>query len=115
MSQYLYLYRSSPRNGNPSPEQAQQVMQKWITWLKALGDSGHLKDQGQPLEPTGKLVKGQSKTITDGPFAEAKDIIGGFTLVEARDINEAAELSKGCPILEEGGTVEVRPIMVMNL
>ncbi len=114
MSQFLYLYRGG-RNGNPSPEQAQQIMQKWMTWLKALGDQGHLKDQGQPLEPGGKLVKGKSKAVTDGPFAEAKDIVGGFTLVEARDINEAVELSKGCPILEEDGTVEVRPIMVMNI
>ena len=114
MSQFLYLYHGR-RPENPSPEQAQQTMQKWMNWLKSLGESGHLKDQGQPLEPTGKLVKGKSKTVIDGPFAEAKDIIGGFTLVEARDINEAAELSKGCPILEFDGAVEVRPVMVMNL
>ncbi len=45
MSQFLYLYRGG-RNGNPSPEQAQQIMQKWMTWLKGLGEQGHLKDQG---------------------------------------------------------------------
>jgi hypothetical protein len=115
MSQYLFLYRSAANNGNLSPEQGQQIMQKWINWLRELGESGHLKDQGQPLEPTGKLVKGKAKTVTDGPFAEAKDLIGGYTLIEARDINEAAELSKGCPIFEQDGAVEVRPIMVMNL
>jgi len=115
MSQFLFLYRGGGRNGNPSPEQVQQVMQKWMTWLKDLGEKGHLKDQGQPLEPSGKLVRGKAKTVTDGPFAESKDLIGGYTLIEARDINEAAELSKGCPILEEDGAVEVRPIMVMNL
>ena len=115
MSQFLYLYRGSPDNRDRSPEKAQQIMQKWMTWLKGLGESGHLKDQGQPLEPGGKVVRGKSKTITDGPFAEAKDIVGGFTLVEARDISEAVELSKGCPILEEDGAVEVRPIMIMNM
>ncbi len=114
MSQFLYLYRGRP-DGQPSPEEAQQIMQKWMTWLKGLGESGHLKDQGQPLEPGGKVVKGKAKTITDGPFAEAKDIVGGYTLVEASDINQAVELSKGCPILEVGGTVEVRPIMIMNM
>ena len=114
MSQFLYLYRGG-RNGQRSPEDAQKTMQKWMSWLKGLGDSGHLKDQGQPLEPGGKVVKGKTKTITDGPFAEAKDLVGGFTLVEARDINEAVELSKGCPILEEDGAVEVRPIMIMNM
>jgi len=114
MSQFLYLYRGG-RSEPPSPEKAQQIMQKWMTWLKGLGDQGHLKDQGQPLEPGGKVVRGKAKTITDGPFAEAKDLVGGFTLVEARDINEAVELSKGCPILEEDGAVEVRPIMIMNM
>ncbi len=114
MSQFLYLYRGG-RDGQPSPEEAQTIMQKWMTWLKGLGESGHLKDQGQPLEPGGKLVRGKARSVTDGPFAEAKDIVGGFTLVEARDINEAVELAKGCPALERDGTVEVRPIMVMNL
>jgi hypothetical protein len=115
MSQFLYLYRGNPESRDRSPEKAQQIMQKWMTWLKGLGESGHLKDQGQPLEPSGKVVRGKSKTITDGPFAEAKDLVGGFTLVEARDINEAVELSKGCPILDEDGAVEVRPIMIMNM
>jgi hypothetical protein len=114
MSQFLYLYRGG-RSTPPSPEQAQQIMQKWMTWLKGLGDSGYLKDQGQPLEPRGKVVKGKSKTVTDGPFAEAKDLVGGFTIVEARDIDHATELSKGCPILEEDGTVEVRPVMIMSM
>ena len=70
----------------------------------------HLKDRGHPLEPAGKLVT--SKTVTDGPYAE-KDLVGGFSLVEARDLAQAAELSRGCPILERGGAVEVRPIMKM--
>jgi hypothetical protein len=113
MSQFLYLYRGG-RTEPPSPEEGQKIMQKWMTWLKQLGDQGHLKDQGQPLEPGGKVVKGKSKSVTDGPFAEAKDLVGGFSIVEARDINEAAELSKGCPIFDQDGSVEVRPVMVMN-
>jgi hypothetical protein len=81
--------------------------------MKELGDKGNLKDGGQPLEPTGKVVSGKQKTVTDGPYAEAKDLVGGFTLVEARDLSQAAELSKGCPIFDNGGTVEVRPVMKM--
>jgi hypothetical protein len=91
------------------------MMQKWMAWLKDLGDKGHIKDQGQPLERAGKLVKGKQKTVTDGPFAEAKDVIGGYTLIEARDLNQAVELSKGCPIFEADGAVEVRPVMKMNM
>jgi hypothetical protein len=113
MSEYLYIYRG----GEPdrSPEGMQQVMQKWMVWLKGLAEKGHIKDQGQPLERGGKVVKGKSKAVTDGPFAEAKDLVGGYTLVEARDLDQAVELSKGCPILEVNGAVEVRPIMKMSM
>ncbi len=113
MSEFLYLYRGG--EAGRSPERVQQMMQKWMTWLKELGQQGHIKDQGQPLEHTGKLVKGKQKTVTDGPFAEAKDVVGGYTLVEARDLAQAVELSKGCPIFENDGAVEVRPVMKMNM
>jgi hypothetical protein len=113
MSEFVYLYRGG--EAGRSPERMQQTMQKWMTWLKQLGESGHIKDQGQPLERAGKLVKGRQKTVTDGPFAEAKDIVGGYTLIEARDLEQAVELSKGCPIFEVEGAVEVRPVMKMNM
>jgi hypothetical protein len=90
-------------------------MQKWMAWFKELGDKGHVKNIGQPLERTGKLVKGKSKTITDGPFAETKDVIGGYSLIEARDLEQAVELSKECPIFETDGGVEVRPVMKMSM
>jgi hypothetical protein len=91
------------------------MMQKWMAWFKELADSGHVKDRGQPLERAGKLVNGKRKAVTDGPFAEAKDVVGGYTLILAKDLNEAAELSKGCPILEVDGQVEVRPVMKLNM
>ena len=83
--------------------------------MKQLTEKGHIKDPGQPREHTGKLVKGKQKTVTDGPFAEAKDIVGGYTLIEARDLDQAVELSKGCPIFEFEGAVEVRPVMKLNM
>jgi hypothetical protein len=112
MSQFIYLYRGGERQQG-SPEQMQQQMQKWMTWLKGLTEKGHVKDPGHPLERSGKLVSGTSRAVTDGPFAEAKDVVGGYTLVEARDIAQAVELSTGCPIFEVGGAVEVRPVMSM--
>jgi hypothetical protein len=80
-----------------------------------LAEKGHLKDRGQPLERAGKLVKGKQATVTDGPFAEAKDLIGGYTLIEARDLEQAVDLSKGCPILQREGMVEVRPVMKLAM
>ncbi len=111
MSEFVYLYRGGDRSN--SPQQAEQVMQKWVAWMNELGEKGHLKDRGQPLELTGKVVRDKQGVITDGPYAESKDIVGGYTLVAAKDLAQAAELSKGCPIFESGGIVEVRPVMEM--
>ena len=113
MSEFVFLYRGGETGR--SPERAPQMMQKWTAWLKGLGEKGHIKDQGHPLERTGKLVKGKQKTVTDGPFAEAKEVVGGYTLIEARDLEQAVELSKGCPIFEVEGAVEVRPVMKMSM
>jgi hypothetical protein len=115
MSEFLYIYRIVPSAEKPSPEVMQQRMQKWMTWMKGLEEKGQIKERGHPLEPQGKVVRGREKTVTDGPFAEAKDVVGGYSLIVARDAAEAAELAKGCPILEGGGSVEVRPIMHMNV
>ncbi|MBV8149216.1 MAG: hypothetical protein JO092_09010 [Candidatus Eremiobacteraeota bacterium] len=111
MSEFLYLYRGGQRGANPA--ESEQIMAKWMAWFKELTTSGNLKDGGQPLEAEGKVVKDKGATVTDGPYAEAKDLVGGYTLIEANSLARAAELAKGCPILERGGAVEVRPIMLM--
>ena len=111
MSEFVFLYRGGERSD--VPQQAEQTMQKWVAWMKELGEKGHLKDRGQPLEDTGKVVRGKQKVVTDGPYTESKDLVGGYTLVVAKDLAHAAELSKGCPIFESGGLVEVRPVMEM--
>ena len=111
MAEFLYLYRGGQRGW--TPEESQQTMQKWMAWFKELGASGNLKDGGQPLEPEGKVVRQKAGPITDGPYAEAKDLVGGYTLIEANSLTRATELAKGCPILERGGAVEVRPIMIL--
>jgi hypothetical protein len=111
MAEFLYVYRGGQRSD--SPQQAEEVMQKWMAWMKDLGEKGHIKDRGQPLELTGKVVRGKQKVVTDGPYTESKDLVGGYTLVEAKDLTQAAELSKGCPIFESDGLVEIRPVMEM--
>jgi len=93
----------------------QKTMEQWVAWFKDLGSKGHLKDPGHPLEHTGKVVKGKQKTVTDGPYAETKDVVGGYILVEAKDLDQAVELSKGCPIFEVGGSVEVRPVQIIKM
>lgn len=110
MSEFLYLYRNGEKL---SPEQMQQQMGKWMAWLKDLEGKGVLKNMGQPLDRSGVLVSGPKRTVTDGLFAEAKDVIGGYSIVEAKDVQHAVELTAGCPIFAVGGGVEVRPLMKM--
>ncbi len=112
MSEFAFLFRG--RQTFTSPAQTQQHMQLWLKWFKELGAQGLLKDPGHPLDNTGKVVTGTQKIVTDGPYAEAKDVIAGYIVVEARDLSHAAELSRGCPILEVGGSVEVRPLQMLN-
>lgn len=117
MSEYILLYRSSPelyREHMGTPEKRQQSMAKWQAWMKDMTDKGQLKSAGQPLERSGKVVGGTAKMVTDGPYAETKDVIGGFSVIEAKDIDEAARIASGCPILGGGGLVEVRPVMQMS-
>ena len=119
MSEFIFLYRNGRSEDDwqkRSPEEMQKVMQKWMAWFKELEQKGKLKDAGQPLEPTGQVVKSRQKGVTDGPFTETKDIVGGYSLVEANDLAEAVELSKGCPLLDrEDGVIEVRPVMKMSM
>src|ERR1700719_3933402 len=113
MSEFTYLFRG--RDTTASPEQMQKTMEKWVAWFKDLGAKGHLKEPGHPLEHTGKVVRGKQKIVNDGPYAEAKDVVGGYTVVEAGVLQQAVELSKASPILEVGGTVEVRPIQKFTM
>ncbi|MET0792827.1 MAG: YciI family protein [Polyangiaceae bacterium] len=113
MSEFVFLFRTGLAESElamGTPERAAKSLQVWLAWLRELESGGHLKAPGQPLATTGKVVRGPSGVITDGPFAEAKDLVLGFIVVEARDIDEAAELAKGCPIARGGGSVEVRPV-----
>ena len=112
MADFIYLFRGG-RTQESSPEQMQQEMQKWRVWIDELGKKGHFKG-GDPLDRTGKVVSGKQKVVTDGPYAEAKDIVGGYLLVAAENIAQATDLAKGCPIFDQQhGSVEVRAVMKM--
>ncbi len=112
MSEFLYLFRGW--EAPASPDEAQQQILKWSTWFKELAAKGHIKDRGHPLERGGKVLKGKKGAVTDGPYAETKDFVGGYTVIEARDLAHASELASGCPVLETGGAVEIRPILSLR-
>lgn len=113
MKQFLYLFRGGDSAyENQSPEEMQAHMERWGEWTLKISKTG-APAEGLPLLPTGKVVAKAGALITDGPFTEGKEIVGGYVLVSANDLDEAIELSKGCPIFEFDGTVEVREAVEM--
>src|SRR6266853_6737823 len=109
-NEYLLLFRGSSWDKGLSPEQLQKAMDQFMAWFERLKQQGKVKG-GQPLERTGKIVSGKNgRIVADGPFAESKEAIGGYFLLQVDDLDEAVEIAKQCPVLEYGSTVEVRPI-----
>jgi hypothetical protein len=113
MANFMFLFRSNPAEAyrSLSPEQMQQMTQKWMDWRSSLEKNGHIKQLGERLDGSGKVVRGKAKAITDGPYIEVKDFVQGYMMVNAKDMDQAIDLAKGCPILESDGSVEVRPFL----
>jgi hypothetical protein len=110
MAKFLFVYRSGKdARETMAPEEMQQVLQKWRTWITEGLQKGWMLDPGDALKRDGRVVNAK-KVVTDGPFVEAKEIVGGFSIVQADTLDDAAELAKGCPVFLRGGTVEVRPL-----
>jgi hypothetical protein len=111
---FLLLLRGGESARDMSPTEYGQVVAKYMAWANALRDAGHHK-AGEPLEEQGRVLSGKHGSIvTDGPFAEAKEMIGGYFMITAANLDEATEIAKGCPIFDNDGTVEVRPIAVIT-
>ena len=116
MNEFVLLFRineADQRAAMGTPEQAQRSMELWLAWIRELEAGGHLKSRGEPLERGGKVVRGPraKAMITDGPYAETKDVVAGFLVIRARDEDEAVEIALRCPIVTGDGVVEVRPVM----
>jgi hypothetical protein len=115
MPKFMYIFRGGgyATPGSLSPTELQQHLARWTAWTDALLKSGRLAG-AQPLghPPTGKTMRGRERVITDGPYAESKDLVSGTVVVEAASLQEATELARDCPIFELDGSVEVRPVLV---
>lgn len=117
MKEFLLLFRGGEEGmtaARQSPESFQQHMMKWKTWMEGLGRQGKLIS-GQPLAGTGTVIKGSRRVVTDGPFVEGKEIVGGYLMIKAADHAEAIEISKNCPIFEYDGIVEVREVQQLTV
>jgi hypothetical protein len=113
MKEFIMVYRNAPVAGfNPTPEQIEAVEKQWANWLEGIAAQGKLGGGYRP-GPEGKTAH-PGNVVTDGPYAEVKEILMGVSVLKVETIDEALEIAKGCPILQVGGTCEVRSLIVMD-
>jgi hypothetical protein len=113
MKDFLLIFRSDYyQNPVSTPEEMEANMKRWIDWLSSLAQQGQLTDQGNRLDRGGKVLKPEN-VVTNGPYTEIKEAIGGYSIIKATSYDEAVEISKGCPIFNVGGNVEIREIITM--
>jgi len=115
MEKFMFLFRGSDvYQPGQSPEALEALKQKLFHWIAGLSEKG-MHVASEPLEPGGKQVRGKNRTVTDSPFGMAREIVGGCTIVQAKDLNEAVKIAKDCPILESNANIEIRPIQKLDI
>lgn len=97
-----------------SPEEMQANMGKWMAWVDQLAKSGKYAG-GEALLPGGKLVKGNASTVTDGPYTEGKEIVGGYFIVNANNYDDAIAVCADYPDYKYGGSIQVRQCMKFDM
>lgn len=112
MKDFMLLFRQPSYDySNTSPKEMQELTQKWQDWVGGIVAQGKFSGNGQRLAIEGKVLKAGG-VITDGPFVETKEILGSYIIVKAESLDDATTLAHGCPAIDNGGSVEIRPLYV---
>lgn len=114
MKEYMMIFRNEKSDGatTPSTDQMNAVMNQWKSWIQGIASNGKYSGTNRLLGE-GKTIK-PGNVISDGPYAEVKEMIGGYLIVKARSLDEAMEMAKSCPSMLYGGNVEVRAVMAIE-
>lgn len=112
MTEYLLVFRAVRGHVRRTTEETAANMELWKNWIGSIAQTGKFIG-GQPLAVDGRLMS--KSGITDAPFAEGKEVLNGYVMIKADNYDEAIQLSKGCPIFEDNGTLEIREIATMNM
>jgi hypothetical protein len=110
-SKFMLIFRGGAvSRSDLSPSDLQAHVAKWYTWSDELTRRGrHII--GSPLDNLGVTVRGHERMVTDGPYAESKDLVTGSMIIEAGSLKDALEVARTCPTYEFDGSVEVRPVL----
>ena len=113
---FLLLFRNAGPDTHAHLNAAQraELTSQWNDWYEGLAAKGKVQ-HGRPLGLEGRVVSGvRGQLVTDGPYAETKEVVGGYFFLTVANIDEATEIAKQCPGLPLGLTVEVRPVAEMS-
>lgn len=114
MKEFMMIFRTEKNDApQPTPEEMQAMVKTWQDWIGGIAAQGKFVATNA-LGKSGKTVTANG-VITDGPYAEVKEVVGGYIIVKADDLNDAVKLSEGCPTLAIGGKVEIRDVMVFDM
>ena len=116
MAQYMLLLYDDPAEWRQlSPEEMQKAIEKYIAWNNQARQSGFYLGSHKLAEDLGRVVRGGGKPrVTDGPYSETKEVLGGYYLIEAADYEQALQRCLDHPHLAYGGTIEVRQVDVLQ-
>ena len=110
MDEYILILRHEDGSKVASPEQMQAWMKQTMDWISSISAQNKYAGGNGLLFADARVVKPHN-VVTDGPFGEVKETIGGYMIVKAESVHEAVAFAKGCPVLQgEGNSVEVRKI-----
>jgi len=112
MKEFLLVFRNEQQNmpAMRSPEEMQDLMKQWMDWIGGIAAQDKLVSRGNRLAMDGKVLRA-GNVVTDGPYAELKEIVGGYVMVRAVSYDDAIDLAKGCPIFSIGGNIEIRQVI----
>lgn len=110
MKDFMLLFRQADLDpGQVSPEDFKAILKKWDDWKGGIAAQGRMANSGSRLSREGKVLKAGG-VVTDGPFVEIREILGGYIVVKADSLDDAITLAHGCPVMITGGSVEVRAL-----
>jgi len=109
----VLMHESDDAWAKLSADEKQRMMEKYFAWAEELRRGDHFRG-GDPLVRGGRLLRASDGDVVDGPFTETKEVLTGYFMIEARDLDEAATLARGCPALIHGESVVVREIAEMS-
>jgi hypothetical protein len=117
MPKYMLLLHDNPASfRNVSPDEMQKIVEKYIAWGRKLREAGIIQSSDKLTDEPGRVMRrtdGQVR-VTDGPYSESKEVLGGYYIIEAASYDNAVEHARSCPHLDYGGTIEVREVEVMG-